>query len=68
MGLLSGLLKRFVQKGTLHVTYANGQQETYGGTRPGPGGCPAPSRCQGRAGELFFNPELAAAEAYMDGA
>ena len=67
MRLLSGLLRRFVQNGTLHVTDAAGGRHTFGGTRPGPEVAlrfhtPAIER------RLFFNPELAAAEGYMDGA
>jgi cyclopropane-fatty-acyl-phospholipid synthase len=66
MRLLSGLLRSFVSKGTLHVTHANGQQVTYGGTVPGP---EVRLRFHDAKAEraIFFNPELAAAEAYMDG-
>lgn len=66
MRLISGLLRSFVHKGTLHVTHANGQRVTYGGTEPGP---EVSLRFQDAKAEraIFFNPELAVAEAYMDG-
>ena len=66
MRLLSGLLKSFVQKGTLHVTHADGERVTYGGRQPGP---EIALRFHDKRSEraIFFNPELAAAEAYMDG-
>lgn len=66
MRLLSGLLRSFVGKGTLHVTHADGQRVTYGGTAPGP---EVSLRFHDAKAEraIFFNPELAAAEAYMDG-
>lgn len=65
MRLISGLLRSFVSKGTLHVTHANGQNVTYGGTAPGP---EVRLRFLDAKAEraIFFNPELAAAEAYMD--
>ncbi len=66
MRLLSGLLKSFVQKGTLHVTHADDERVTYGGRQPGP---EVALRFHDKKAEraIFFNPELAAAEAYMDG-
>lgn len=66
MRLLSGLLRSFVQKGTLHVTHANGEEVTYGGQEDGP---VVTLRFDNAKAEraIFFNPELAAAEAYMDG-
>ena len=63
---LSSLLQRFVQKGTLTVIDAEGQRHIYGGTAPGP----AVTMQLGDAKlykTLFFNPELAAGEAYMEG-
>ncbi len=64
--MLSGLLKSFVQVGTLEVTHANGQTTTYGGKAPGP---QVSARFHSAKAEraIFLNPELAAAEAYMDG-
>lgn len=66
MPILSSLLLKFVRKGTLQVTHANGQHITYGGTEPGP---EVALRFHDAKAEraIFFNPELAAAEAYMDG-
>eukprot|EP00752_Nemacystus_decipiens_P019657 g17713.t1 len=66
MRLLSGLLRSFVQKGTLHVKHANGEEVTYGGQEDGP---VVTLRFENTKAEraIFFNPELAAAEAYMDG-
>lgn len=65
MRLLSGLLRSFVSKGTLHVAHANGDRVTYGGVEPGP---EVSLRFHDARAEraIFFNPELAAAEAYMD--
>jgi cyclopropane-fatty-acyl-phospholipid synthase len=64
--LLTGLLRRFVQNGTLHVTDASGEDHTFGGTAPGPD---VSMRFHSKAIErrIFFNPELAVAEGYMDG-
>ena len=66
MRLLSSLLRRFVQKGTLHVIDVNGGRHTFGGHAPGP---EAVMRLHNKAIErrLFFNPELVLAEGYMDG-
>jgi cyclopropane-fatty-acyl-phospholipid synthase len=65
MYLLSNLLERFVQKGTLRVIDANGGLHEFRGT-PGPG---ATIRLHDSSlsRKLFFNPELHAGEAYMDG-
>ena len=62
---LSHMLKSFVRKGTLHVIDADGRVHTFAGA-PGPVvtmrlGDPTLYR------KLFFNPELHAGEAYMDG-
>lgn len=66
MRLLSGLLDRFVQKGTLTIVDASGARHVFGGKVPGP---EATMRLHSKAVErrIFFNPELAVAEAYMDG-
>ena len=66
MRLLSGLLKTFVQKGKLSVYDADGTLHVFGDTEPGPD---VALRLHDKKIEraLFFNPELAAAEAYMDG-
>ena len=65
MYLLSHLLSRFVQKGTLRVIDAQGKQHEFRGS-PGP---VAAIRLHdpGLSRKLFFNPELHAGEAYMDG-
>ena len=66
MPLLSGLLKQFVKKGTLHAVHANGERIKYGGREPGP---EVTVRFHSTRAEraIALNPELAAAEAYMDG-
>jgi cyclopropane-fatty-acyl-phospholipid synthase len=63
---LSHMMKSFVRKGTLKVIDADGKVHIFGGRQPGPDVTmrltdPALYRT------LFFNPELAAGEAYMDG-
>ncbi len=63
---LSKLLSHLIQVGTLTVTDATGGTHIYGGTQPGPAvslklANPALYKT------LFFNPELAAGEGYMDG-
>jgi len=63
---LSNLLTRFVQKGSLTVTDAKGQKRTFGGKAPGPV-VNMTLRDETLYKRLFFNPELAAGEAYMDG-
>ena len=66
MRLLSTLLTKFVRKGRLRVYDAGGMLHTFG---CGEGGPDVTIRLNDRKLEtrLFFNPELAAAEAYMDG-
>ena len=66
MRLLSHLLDRFIQKGTLHVIDAEGTTHTFAGMAEGPEVTlklhdPKLYR------ELFFNSELKTGEAYMDG-
>ncbi len=62
---LSHMLKSFVQVGSLKITDADGQEHIFSG-KPGPKAAmqlkdPTLYR------KLFFNPELHAGEAYMDG-
>jgi len=66
MKLLGNLLKTFVQKGCLRVYDARGKAWTFGRGTDGPS---VTIRLHTRSIErkLFFNPELYAAEAYMDG-
>jgi cyclopropane-fatty-acyl-phospholipid synthase len=66
MKLLPHLLRRFVQNGRLTVIDHDGTKESFGSGRDGPDVTirftdPKVER------EIFFNPELKAAEAYMDG-
>jgi cyclopropane-fatty-acyl-phospholipid synthase len=63
---LSKLLSHLVQVGTLSVTDASGAVHVFGGRVPGPAASMklADPRLYK---SLFFNPELAAGEAYMDG-
>jgi len=65
MFLLSRLLKRFVQVGTLTVTDAHGRRHVFSGS-PGPS---AAFRITDATlhRRLFFNPDLALGEGYMDG-
>ena len=63
---LSHMLKSFVRKGTLKVIDAEGRVHIFGGRAPGPEvtmRLTDPTLYR----KLFFNPELAAGEAYMDG-
>ncbi|MFG1267939.1 cyclopropane-fatty-acyl-phospholipid synthase family protein [Xanthobacter sp. DSM 14520] len=66
MRLLSHLLSRFVEKGRLTVITADGQRHAFGSGQDGPS---VTVRMHDKKLErdLFFNPELVAAEAYMDG-
>lgn len=66
MRLLDGLLRRAVRAGRLTVTGADGQVRRFGGEAPGP---EVAIRFTAPAVEwrIVANPELAAAEAYMDG-
>lgn len=63
---LSHMLQSFVQAGSLDVIDASGIKHRFGGKKPGPAvtmKLTDPTLYRG----LFFNPELAAGEAYMDG-
>lgn len=66
MRLLSHLLRRFILNGEMRIIDATGARHTFGGTAPGPS---VTLRLHDRAlyNKLFFNPELYAGEAYMDG-
>jgi cyclopropane-fatty-acyl-phospholipid synthase len=66
MRLLSNLLTKFIRKGTLRFYDAGGNLHVFGGKEPGPA---ATARLHDASLEkkLFINPELYAAEAYMDG-
>jgi cyclopropane-fatty-acyl-phospholipid synthase len=63
---LSKLLSHLVQVGTLSVTDASGAVHVFGGRVPGPA-VSMKLADPGLYKSLFFNPELAAGEAYMDG-
>jgi cyclopropane-fatty-acyl-phospholipid synthase len=66
MRLLSNLLTKFIQTGTLRVFDTGGAPHVFGGKAPGP---TVTLRLRDRALEtkLALNPELYAGEAYMDG-
>src|SRR4026209_814314 len=63
---LSHMLKSFVRVGTLKVIDANGGEHVFAGSADGPS---VTMRLSDRSlyTKLFFNPELHAGEAYMDG-
>src|SRR5450759_465302 len=66
MRLLSNLLRRFIRQGTLRVRDAGGDVHVFGDRLPGPD---VAIHLHDRKLyiKLFINPELYAAEAYMDG-
>ena len=66
MRLLSNLLRRFIREGTLRVRDADGEVHVFGDRLPGPN---VAIQLHDRKlyAKLFVNPELYAAEAYMDG-
>ena len=66
MLLLSNLLTKFIQRGTLRVFDSGGKLHVFGNKAPGP---TVTLRLHDRALEvkLALNPELYAGEAYMDG-
>ncbi len=66
MRLLSHLLSRFVEKGALTVITAKGQRFVFGSGIEGPK-VTVRMKDQKLERDVFFNPELVAAEAYMDG-
>ncbi|MFO1171959.1 MAG: cyclopropane-fatty-acyl-phospholipid synthase family protein [Hyphomicrobiaceae bacterium] len=63
---LSKLLSHLIRVGTLTVTDATGGTHVFGGSAPGPSVAMKLSDAR-LYRSLFFNPELAAGEAYMDG-
>ena len=65
--LLAHLLRRFIRNGTMRLIAADGTLHTFGGQGPGPS---VTLRLHDARlyTKLFFNPELHAGEAYMDGA
>ncbi len=66
MRLLPHLLTRFVRNGRLTVVFSDGGRQSFGSGANGPS---VTIRLTDAAveREIFFNPELKAAEAYMDG-
>ncbi len=66
MRFLSGLLRKFINNGTLRLYDAGGTLHVFGGTLPGPDVTLRINR-PGLESKLFLNPELNAGEAYMDG-
>lgn len=66
MRLLSHLFRRFIRTGTLRVRDATGDVHMFGGRLPGPD-VTIHLRDRKLYIKLFINPELYAAEAYMDG-
>ena len=66
MRLLPNLLSRFIKNGRLTVIFADGFKQAFGSGQNGPD---VTIRLTDKAveREIFFNPELKAAEAYMDG-
>ncbi len=65
MRLLSGLLKRFVEKGRLTVIDMQGLRHVFGNGQDGPS-VTVRMKDESVARRIFFNPELAFPEAYMD--
>ena len=66
MRLLSNLLRRFIRQGTLRVRDTEGKVHVFGGRLPGPD-VAIHLHDSKLYTKLFVNPELYAAEAYMDG-
>jgi len=66
MRLLSNLLRRFIRQGTLQVRDADGKVHVFGNREQGPD-VAIHLRDRKLYTKLFINPELYAAEAYMDG-
>jgi cyclopropane-fatty-acyl-phospholipid synthase len=65
MRMLSGLLKRFIEKGTLNVIDMQGVRSVFGNGKDGPS-VTVRMKDEAVAKAIFFNPELAFPEAYMD--
>ncbi len=66
MSLLAHLLSRFVRNGRLTVIHHDGTTESFGSGVDGPL-VTVKLHDEKVQRQLFFNPELASAEAYMDG-
>lgn len=66
MSMLAHLLSRFVRNGRLTVLHHDGSRESFGSGENGPAVTVKLHDAKVQR-ELFFNPELASAEAYMDG-
>jgi cyclopropane-fatty-acyl-phospholipid synthase len=66
MRLLSNLLRSFVRNGRMTLIDAGGTTHVFGGTAPGPS-VAIRLHDPALATKLFFNPELHAGEAYMNG-
>ena len=66
MRLLSHMLRRFIRQGTLRVRDAGGKVHVFGDGLPGPD-IGIHLRDRKLYIRLLLNPELYAAEAYMDG-
>jgi cyclopropane-fatty-acyl-phospholipid synthase len=64
--LLAHLLNRFIRNGTLRLIAADGTPHLFGGRGPGPD-VTVRLHDPGLYTKLFFNPELHAGEAYMNG-
>jgi cyclopropane-fatty-acyl-phospholipid synthase len=65
MRMLSGLLRRFVDKGALNVIDMEGKRHAFGSGENGPS-VTVRMKDDKVAGAIFRNPELAFPEAYMD--
>ncbi|MFT7390141.1 MAG: cyclopropane-fatty-acyl-phospholipid synthase [Paracoccaceae bacterium] len=66
MRLLAKLMRSAIRVGTLTVRFPDGTSDVFGGVAPGPDVMIRVTD-PGLGRKLFLNPELAAAEAYMDG-
>lgn len=66
MKLLSGLLRKFIRNGKLKLVDAKSRHHEFGGFGPGPE-VSVKLHDPSLHNKLAFNPELKAAEAYMDG-
>ncbi len=65
LGKLSSLLKRFIEKGTLNVIDMAGVRSVFGGGKDGPS-VTVRMKDDKVADKIFWNPELAFPEAYME--
>ena len=66
MRLLPHLLARFVRNGRLTVVFEDGENRSFGSGSGGPDVTIRLTDAKVER-EIFFNPELKTAEAYMDG-